>query len=265
LRLPGGLRIAMVTWSLGSSRPRVQRGMRQQTRALALGAFGLWAWRDLWLESLDDGVGRESKPLVRSPDPQDIIFMDVIFISLAVVAAAEIGDKTQLLALLLAAKFRKPLPVVAGIFVATILNHGIAAWIGVAVAEWLGPEMLRWIVGLSFIGMAAWTLVPDKMDDDPKMWERAGAFVATTVSFFLVEIGDKTQVATVALGARFGDLIGVTTGTTLGMLIADVPAVFVGGAMADRLPLKLVRTIAAALFAIMGILALTGVGGSVFG
>ncbi len=186
--------------------------------------------------------------------------MEALLISLAVVAAAEIGDKTQLLALLLAAKFRKPLPVIAGIFVATILNHGIAAGIGVAVAEWLSTEVLRWIVGVSFIAMAAWTLVPDKMDEDPKMWERAGAFVATAVSFFLVEIGDKTQVATVALGARFGDVVTVTAGTTLGMLIADVPAVFIGGAMAERLPLKLVRAIAAALFAILGILALTNVG-----
>jgi putative Ca2+/H+ antiporter (TMEM165/GDT1 family) len=152
--------------------------------------------------------------------------------------------------------------VVAGIFVATLLNHGIAAWVGVAVADWLGPDRLRWIIGLSFIGMAAWTLVPDKMDDEPKMWERAGAFVATTISFFLVEIGDKTQVATVALGARFGDMVLVTMGTTLGMLIADVPAVFIGGAMAERLPLKLVRAVAAGLFAILGVLALTETGAS---
>ncbi|MDO8606275.1 MAG: TMEM165/GDT1 family protein [Phaeospirillum sp.] len=185
--------------------------------------------------------------------------MEALLISLAVVAAAEIGDKTQLLALLLAAKFRKPVPVIAGIVVATLLNHGIAAGIGVAVAEWLGGEMLRWIIGVSFIGMAAWTLVPDKMDEEPRMWERAGPFIATAVSFFLVEIGDKTQVATVALGARFGDLVYVTAGTTLGMLIADVPAVFVGGAMAERLPLKLIRTIAAALFAILGVLALADV------
>ena len=190
--------------------------------------------------------------------------MEALLISLAVVAAAEIGDKTQLLALLLAAKFRKPVPVIAGIVVATLLNHGIAAGVGVAVADWLGGEMLRWIVGISFIAMAAWTLVPDEMDDEPKMWERAGAFVATAVSFFLVEIGDKTQLATVALGARFGDLIHVTAGTTLGMLIADVPAVFIGGAMAEKLPMKLVRAVAAALFAILGVLALTDVGKGIF-
>ena len=183
--------------------------------------------------------------------------MEALLISLAVVAAAEIGDKTQLLALLLAARFRKPAPVIAGILVATLLTHASAAGIGVAVADRLGGDMLRWVVGLSFIAMAIWTLVPDKMDDTPRMWERAGAFVATTVSFFLVEIGDKTQLATVALGARFGDVVHVTAGTTLGMLIADVPAVFIGGAMAGRLPLKLVRAVAAALFAILGFLALT--------
>jgi len=190
--------------------------------------------------------------------------MEAVLISLAVVAAAEIGDKTQLLALLLAAKFRKPAPVVAGIAVATVLNHGIAAGLGVWVAEWLGPDLLRWIVGISFLGMAAWTLVPDKMDDEPRMWDRAGPFVATAISFFLVEIGDKTQIATVALGARFSDVVAVTTGTTLGMLIADVPAVFIGGAMAGRLPLRLVRAIAAALFAILGVLTLTNLGAKLF-
>jgi putative Ca2+/H+ antiporter (TMEM165/GDT1 family) len=193
--------------------------------------------------------------------------MDSLLVSLAVVTAAEIGDKTQLLALLLAAKFRKPWAVVAGILVATLANHGLAALLGVEVARWIGPETMRWIVGLSFIAMAAWTLVPDKMDEDdqPRMWEKAGPFIATTVSFFLVEIGDKTQIATIALGARFGDLLLVTAGTTLGMLIADVPAVFVGNAMADKLPLKLVRMVAAALFAILGVLALTDVGKGIMG
>lgn len=193
--------------------------------------------------------------------------METILVSLAVVAAAEIGDKTQLLALLLAAKFRKPLAVTAGIFVATIANHGLAAWAGVEVARWIGPETMRWIVGVSFIAMGAWTLVPDKMDDDdtPKTWEKAGAFVATTIAFFLVEIGDKTQIATVALGARFGDLVQVATGTTLGMLIADVPAVFVGHAMAERVPLKLVRAIAAAIFVALGVAALLGFGQEMVG
>lgn len=188
--------------------------------------------------------------------------MESLLVSLAVVTAAEIGDKTQLLALVLAAKFRKPWAVVAGILVATIANHGLAAWAGIEVARWIGPETMRWIVGVSFIAMAAWTLVPDKMDDDdqPRMWEKAGAFAATTIAFFLVEIGDKTQIATVALGARFGDLLMVTTGTTLGMLIADVPAVFVGHAMAEKVPLKLVRIVAAAIFVALGVAALLGFG-----
>lgn len=188
--------------------------------------------------------------------------MESLLVSLAVVTAAEIGDKTQLLALVLAAKFRKPWAVVAGILVATIANHGLAAWAGIEVARWIGPETMRWIVGVSFIAMGAWTLVPDKMDgdDQPKTWEKAGAFAATTIAFFLVEIGDKTQIATVALGARFGDLLMVTTGTTLGMLIADAPAVFVGNAMAEKLPLKLVRMAAAALFVALGVAALLGFG-----
>lgn len=193
--------------------------------------------------------------------------MESLLVSLAVVTAAEIGDKTQLLALVLAAKFRKPWAVVAGILVATIANHGLAAWAGIEVARWIGPETMRWIVGVSFIAMGAWTLVPDKMDDDdqPKTWEKAGAFAATTIAFFLVEIGDKTQIATVALGARFGDLLMVTTGTTLGMLIADVPAVFVGNAMAEKVPLKLVRIVAAAIFVALGVAALLGFGREMVG
>ncbi len=185
--------------------------------------------------------------------------METFLISLSVVAIAEIGDKTQLLALLLAARFQKPAAVVAGIAVATILNHGVAAGFGVWVAEWLGADALRWTVGVSFLAMAGWTLIPDKMDDQPRMWERAGAFLATAVSFFLVEIGDKTQLATVALGARFGDVALVTAGTTIGMLVADVPAVFIGGAMAGRLPLRLIRGVAAALFAVLGVAALADV------
>jgi putative Ca2+/H+ antiporter (TMEM165/GDT1 family) len=193
--------------------------------------------------------------------------MESLLVSLAVVTAAEIGDKTQLLALVLAAKFRKPWAVVAGILVATIANHGLAAWAGIEVARWIGPETMRWIVGVSFIAMGAWTLVPDKMDDDdqPKTWEKAGAFAATTIAFFLVETGDKTQIATVALGARFGDLLMVTTGTTLGMLIADVPAVFVGNAMAEKVPLKLVRIVAAAIFVALGVAALLGFGREMVG
>jgi len=186
--------------------------------------------------------------------------MDSFLTSTVVVTIAEIGDKTQILALMLATRFRKPVPIILGITVATLLNHALAAGLGVGVATWLGGETLRWIVGLSFLAMAAWILVPDTLDDTPRIWERAGVFVAATVSFFLIEIGDKTQIATVALGARFGDMIPVVGGTTLGMLIADVPAVFVGGAMAGRLPMAWIRAAAAALFALLGGASLLGVG-----
>ncbi|CCG42320.1 TMEM165/GDT1 family protein [Magnetospirillum molischianum] len=187
--------------------------------------------------------------------------MDALFVSAAIVAIAEIGDKTQLLALVLAARFRRPIPIILGILFATLANHGLAAWAGTAVAAWLGGEVMRWALGLSFLAMAGWILVPDKIDDDtPGIGERFGPFLATLVAFFLVEIGDKTQIATVALAARFDDLILVTLGTTLGMMAANVPAVLLGEAAATRLPLRLVHIVAAILFAIMGILALSDVG-----
>ncbi|MEO5375689.1 MAG: TMEM165/GDT1 family protein [Alphaproteobacteria bacterium] len=182
--------------------------------------------------------------------------MEAFLVSTAVVAVAEIGDKTQLLALLLAARFRKPLPIIAGILVATIANHGLAALLGSAVNAWLGPELLRWIVGVSFILMGGWILIPDKADDGPSHFDRFGAFVTTLVVFFLVEIGDKTQIATVALGARFNDILVVTAGTTCGMLLADVPPVLLGDAAATRLPLRLVRAVAATLFVALGLVAL---------
>lgn len=186
--------------------------------------------------------------------------MEAFLISAGVVAVAEIGDKTQLLALLLAARFRRPLPIILGILVATVANHGLAAALGVLVAEWLGGETLRWILGLSFLAMAVWVMVPDKMDDEESVRARLGPFAATLISFFLVEIGDKTQVATVALSARFHDIFLVTLGTTLGMMVANVPAVLLGEKAATKMPLKLVHGIAAAIFAVMGALALADVG-----
>jgi len=187
--------------------------------------------------------------------------MDALFISAAIVAVAEIGDKTQLLALVLAARFRRPVPIILGILFATIANHGLAAWAGTAVAGWLGGDTMRWILGLSFLVMAGWMLVPDKIDDDaPGIGDRFGPFLATLVAFFLVEIGDKTQIATVALAARFDNLVLVTLGTTLGMMVANVPAVLVGEAAASRIPLRLVHSIAAILFALMGLLTLSEVG-----
>ena len=180
--------------------------------------------------------------------------MEAILTSTAVVALAEIGDKTMLLAIVLATRFRKPLPIVFGILVATLANHGIAAFVGQSVASLLNGPWFRYAVGASFIAMALWTLVPDKLDDDeqPKA-PRFGAFLTTTIAFFIVEIGDKTQVATIALGAQFQSVLLVTLGTTLGMMLANVPAVYFGNAIVERVSLKAVRIIAALLFLAIGL------------
>jgi putative Ca2+/H+ antiporter (TMEM165/GDT1 family) len=182
--------------------------------------------------------------------------MEPLLVSTGVVAIAEIGDKTQLLALILAARYRKPAPIILGILVATLANHGLAAWFGALAAGWLGPDVLRWILGIAFIAMAAWCLIPDKAEDGPKAVAKAGAFVATLVAFFLLEIGDKTQIATVALAARFNNLPLVTAGTTLGMMLVNVPAVLCGDGIARRAPLKLIHMLAAILFAILGAMTL---------
>ena len=170
------------------------------------------------------------------------------------------GDKTQLLAMLLAIKFRKPVPIILGILVATLLNHATAGLLGAWVARALGPAVLRWVIGISFIAMAAWMLVPDKIDDEAAKPSRFGAFGATLIAFFLAEMGDKTQIATVALAARYPDLVAVVAGTTLGMMIADVPAVFVGNKLAKKVPMRLVHAIAAAVFGLLGVLTLLNVG-----
>jgi putative Ca2+/H+ antiporter (TMEM165/GDT1 family) len=180
--------------------------------------------------------------------------MEAFLTSTAVVALAEIGDKTQLLAIVLAARFKQPMAIIAGIFVATIANHFLAALIGSQAASLLDGPGFRLIIAASFIAMAAWTLIPDKLDDDPQPKPaRFGAFVATTIAFFLVEMGDKTQIATVALGARFHDVVAVTMGTTLGMMLANVPAVFLGNELLKRVPLKVVRWVAAGLFLVIGV------------
>ena len=170
------------------------------------------------------------------------------------------GDKTQLLAMLLAIKFRKPAPIILGILLATLLNHASAGLVGAWVARALGPDVLRWVIGVSFITMAAWVLVPDKIDDAAAKPSRFGAFGTTLIAFFLAEMGDKTQIATVALAARYEDLVAVVAGTTLGMMIADVPAVFVGDKLASRVPMRLVHAIAAAIFGLLGVLTLLNVG-----
>ena len=183
--------------------------------------------------------------------------MEALFISTGVVALAEIGDKTQLLAFILAARFRKPLPIIAGILIATLVNHGLAGALGAWITSVVSPEILRWVLGLSFIGMAVWTLIPDKIEDEEtRAAQRLGVFGATLITFFLAEMGDKTQLATVALAAHYGAPVVVVIGTTLGMLVADVPAVVVGNRFAAKIPLKLVHSIAAAIFAAMGVLAL---------
>lgn len=179
--------------------------------------------------------------------------MEALFTSTLIVAAAEIGDKTQLLAILLATRFKRPMPIIAGIFVATIANHFLAALLGSQVASVLEGQAFRYAVAASFIAMAIWTLIPDKVDDLDDKPPRFGAFVTTLIAFFLVEMGDKTQIATIALGAQFQSVAQVTMGTTLGMMIANVPAVFLGHELIRRVPLNVVRMIAAGLFLVLGL------------
>lgn len=186
--------------------------------------------------------------------------MEAWLVSTGIVALAEIGDKTQLLAFLLAAKFRKPLPIVLGILAATLANHAFAAAIGTWVTGMMSPEALRWVLGLSFLGMAAWTLIPDKFEEGDAKLAKYGVFMTTLIAFFLAEMGDKTQVATVALAAQYNNFYAVVAGTTLGMMLANVPAVYLGGRIADRLPVRLVHGIAAVVFAILGVATLLGAG-----
>jgi putative Ca2+/H+ antiporter (TMEM165/GDT1 family) len=182
---------------------------------------------------------------------------EALYISTGVVALAEMGDKTQLLAFILAARFKKPVPIILGILLATLVNHGLAGALGAWITSVISPDTMRWVLGLSFIGMAVWTLIPDKIEEEEtQVALKLGVFGATLVTFFLAEMGDKTQIATVALAAHYAAPLMVVIGTTLGMLIADVPAVFVGNKFAAKIPMKLVHSIAAAIFAIMGLLTL---------
>jgi putative Ca2+/H+ antiporter (TMEM165/GDT1 family) len=187
--------------------------------------------------------------------------MEAIVVSTGVVALAEIGDKTQLLAFILAARFKKPLPIILGILAATMINHGLAGALGAWITSTITPEVLRWLLGVSFIGMAIWTLIPDKIEDEEaQVAQRFGIFGATFITFFLAEMGDKTQIATVAMAVHYSAPLAVVIGTTLGMLIADVPAVFAGDKLANKIPMKLVRAIAAAVFAALGMATLMGAG-----
>jgi len=184
--------------------------------------------------------------------------MNAFLVSTGVVALAEVGDKTQLLALVLAASFRRPLPIIAGIFFATLANHAFAGAVGQWLTRLVSPEVLGWSLGLSFIGMAVWTLIPDKLDEGAQRDRRFGAFGTTLIAFFLVEMGDKTQIATVALAARYDALVAVVAGTTLGMMIANVPAVMLGNFTAEKLPIRAIHIAAAILFALLGIAVLGG-------
>ena len=177
------------------------------------------------------------------------------------VALAEIGDKTQLLAFILAARFKKPLPIIGGILIATLINHGLAGALGAWITAMVNPSIMQWVLGVSFIAMAVWTLIPDEIEEEEtQVVLKLGVFGATLVTFFLAEMGDKTQIATVALAAHYASPVWVVAGTTLGMLIADVPAVFIGDKLANRIPMTLVHRIAAAIFAVLGIATLLGAG-----
>jgi putative Ca2+/H+ antiporter (TMEM165/GDT1 family) len=188
--------------------------------------------------------------------------MEVFFLSAGIVALAEMGDKTQLLSLLLVAKFRRPWPIVWGILAATLVNHGLAGVVGSWVTRMLGPEVLRWVLGGSFIAMAVWMLIPDKLGDDetPSVASRLGAFGTTLVAFFLAEMGDKTQIATVALAAHYQQWVTVVAGTTLGMMLADAPVVWLGNRLVQKVPIRAVHVVSALLFLALGLAALFGWG-----
>lgn len=186
--------------------------------------------------------------------------LEAFLVSTGVVALGEIGDKTQLLAMMLAARFRKPWPIILGILVATLANHALAGAVGDAVARWLGPTVLRWVIGLGFLAMAAWMLVPDEADEAEGGHQRFGVFGTTVLAFFLAEMGDKTQIATVALAARYADLAAVVTGTTLGMMLANVPAVLLGDRIARAASMRWVHAASALVFVVLGVLTLLNVG-----
>lgn len=186
--------------------------------------------------------------------------MEAFLISTGIVALAEVGDKTQLLAFILAARFRKPAPIILGIFAATLANHAFAGALGTWITALFSPHNLRWVLGLSFLGMAVWTLIPDKFDEEEARLARSGVFMTTLLAFFMAEMGDKTQVATVALAAHYQAFHAVVLGTTLGMMIANVPAVLLGDRIAHRMPVRLVHIAAAVIFAGLGVATLAGMG-----
>lgn len=188
--------------------------------------------------------------------------MDAFLVSTGLVALAEIGDRTQLLAFLLAARYKQPAPIILAILLATLVNHGIAGWFGTWLTSVIAPETLRWVLGICFLAMAVWMLKPDELDEAKAVATRFGVFGTTFITFFIAEMGDKTQIATVALAAQYQSLLWVVVGTTLGMMIANVPAVYAGDKLAHKLPVRLIHKIAAAIFALLGIATLAGFGQS---
>ena len=217
-------------------------------------------WRDLWHRFSYTRVGRRVRAKVHVPPDPDGVSVEAFLISTMLVGLAEIGDKTQILSLMLAARFQRPLPIIFGIFFATLANHAAAGLVGTFFGRFITGPWMRWILGISFLSVAVWALFPDKYAGDGKAISRAGAFTATLVTFFLAEIGDKTQIATIGLAARFELFYPVVIGTTLGMMLANIPAVIIGDRIADRLPVRGIRVAAAVVFAILGVVTLAGGG-----
>jgi len=223
--------------------------------ALAIEKFG----ETFGISSLHRGSGTESHAKGLSPPDPDGFFVEAFLISTLVVGLAEIGDKTQILSLMLAARFQRPVPIIFGILFATLANHAAAGLAGTLFGSLLAGPWMRWILGLSFLSVAVWALFPDEYEGGDKAISRSGAFTTTLVAFFFAEIGDKTQIATVGLAARFEVFYFVVIGTTLGMMLANIPAVLVGNRIADKLPVKSIRITAAVVFAALGIITLSGV------
>lgn len=205
-------------------------------------------------------MGRLSAVVICQNAGPEHDLLNAFLISTGIVALAEIGDKTQLLAFILAARFRRPLPIAAGILVATLLNHAAAGALGAWLTALAEPSTMRWILGVSFIAMALWTLVPDKFEAEEARIGDRGVFLTTLIAFFVAEMGDKTQFATIALAARFDSVFAVVAGTTCGMMLANLPAVYFGERLAERTPVRLVHMTAAALFAMLGVATLLGAG-----
>ena len=216
-------------------------------------------WRDLWHRFPVPGSGSGSRAKAHLLPAPDGIFVEALLVSALVVGLAEIGDKTQILSLMLAARFQRPVPVICGILCATLANHTAAGLAGTLVGSLLAGPWMRWILGLSFLSVAVWALFPDKYEGNEQALSRSGAFATTSIAFFFAEIGDKTQIATVGLAAHLENFYFVVIGTTLGMVVANVPAVMIGYKLAGQLPVKAIRVTAAIVFATLGIITLSGV------